>query len=468
MAPSLRVEVSPVDVRDAAEIERAVTAFARASNGGLIVTPGAASTLHRHLIVTLATRHKLPAVYNERHFAAAGGLVSYGADQIDQYRRAAGYVDRILKGEKPADLPVQAPTKYETGGQPQDRQGARPHRAAVRARPRRRGDRMKRREFITLLGGAAAWPLVARAQQPAMPVVGFLSGFSPSGGADTLAAFRQGLSDTGYIEHQNVGIEYRWAEGRYDRLPAMAADLVRRQVAVICTNPTAAALAAKAATMTIPVVFLTAGDPVQLGLVASLARPGGNVTGATFYVAQLASRQLELLHRLLPNAAAVGVLRNPNAAANAEPQIRDLQSAANALGLRLHVLDVASEGDANAAIASLVGERADALFVTADGYFQTQLRDPIVALAARHSLPTMYPYREFVEAGGLICYTSSSADAARQVGVYAGRILKGAKLAELPVTQPTRYKLVVNLKTAKALGLDVPPTLLATADEVIE
>ena len=328
---------------------------------------------------------------------------------------------------------------------------------------------MKRRAFITLVGGAAAaWPLVARAQQPAMPVVGFLSGFSPSGGADTLAAFRQGLSDTGYIEHQNVGFEYRWAEGRYDRLPAMAADLVRRQVAVICTNPTAAALAAKAATMTIPVVFLTAGDPVQLGLVASLARPGGNVTGATFYVAQLASRQLELLHRLLPNAAAVGVLRNPNAAANAEPQIRDLQSAANALGLRLTCPRRRQRRRRQRCYREPRGERADALFVTADGYFQTQLRDPIVALAARHSLPTMYPYREFVEAGGLICYTSSSADAARQVGVYAGRILKGAKLAELPVTQPTRNKLVVNLKTAKALGLDVPPTLLATADEVIE
>ena len=326
---------------------------------------------------------------------------------------------------------------------------------------------MKRREFIMLLGGAAVSPHSAHAQQ-LLPVIGLLSGFSPSGGAETLEAFRQGLSESDFVEHQNIGIEYRWAEGRYDRLPAMAADLVRRKVAVILADVTAAALAAKAATTTIPVVFITAGNPVELGLVASLSRPGGNVTGATSYVAQLASRQLEMLHELLPTAAIVGVFINPHARANAEPQVRDLRSAATAYGLRLHVIEVGGEGDLATAFASLVGARADALFVTADGFLHNQQRDPIIALAARHRLPAMYVYRDCVEAGGLICYTSSVLDATRQAGVYAGRILKGAKPADLPVTQPTKFELAINLKTAKALGLTVPDKLLALADEVIE
>ena len=328
---------------------------------------------------------------------------------------------------------------------------------------------MRRREFITLLGGAAAaWPLGARAQQR-LPVIGLLSGFSPAGGAATLEAFRQGLTDTGFVEHQSVGIEYRWAEGSYDRLPTMAADLVRRQVALILTTPTAGALAAKAATTTIPVVFMIAGDPVQVGLVPSLGRPGGNLTGATFYVAQLASRQLEVLHQLLSKAASIGVLVNPHApAANVEPQVRDLRTAANVLGLRLHVVNAASERDAEAAFATLVSIPVDALFVTSDAIFSQQLRAPLVALAARYRLPTLYGHREYVEAGGLICYTSSVFDAGRQAGVYAGRILNGAKPADLPVTQPTKFELVINLKTAKSLGITVPDKLLALADEVIE
>jgi len=328
---------------------------------------------------------------------------------------------------------------------------------------------VRRREFITLLGGAAAaWPLGARAQQR-LPVIGLLSGFSPAGGAATLEAFRQGLTDTGFVEHQSVGIEYRWAEGSYDRLPTMAADLVRRQVALILTTPTAGALAAKAATTTIPVVFMIAGDPVQVGLVPSLGRPGGNLTGATFYVAQLASRQLEVLHQLLSKAASIGVLVNPHApAANVEPQVRDLRTAANVLGLRLHVVNAASERDAEAAFATLVSIPVDALFVTSDAIFSQQLRAPLVALAARYRLPTLYGHREYVEAGGLICYTSSVFDAGRQAGVYAGRILNGAKPADLPVTQPTKFELVINLKTAKSLGITVPDKLLALADEVIE
>jgi putative tryptophan/tyrosine transport system substrate-binding protein len=325
---------------------------------------------------------------------------------------------------------------------------------------------MQRRAFITLFGSAATWPFAASAQQR-LPVIGFLSGFSP-GTDDSLAAFRQGLSDVGFVEHQNIGIEYRWAEGRYDRLPAMAADLVQRGMAVISTNVTAAALAAKAATTTIPIVFTTAGDPVELGLVVSLSRPGGNLTGSTSYVAQLTSRQLEVLHELVPRAATIAVLINPHARANAEPQIRDLRNAANALGLRLYVIEVSSEGDLAAAFATPASERADALFVTADAFLHLQLRDPIIALAARHRLPAMYLYRDCVEAGGLICYTSSLLDAFRHSGVYAGRILKGAKPVDLPVTQPTRFELVINLKTAKALGLAVPDKLLALADEVIE
>jgi putative ABC transport system substrate-binding protein len=239
-------------------------------------------------------------------------------------------------------------------------------------------------------------------------------------------------------------------------------------VAVILTTPTAGALAAKAATATIPVVFLIAGDPVQIGLVASLNRPGGNLTGATFYVAQLVSRQLEVLHELLPSAMTIGVLVNPNApAANVEPQVRDLQTAANALGLRLRVINAANERDAESAFATLVSARVDALFITSDGIFSQQLREALVMLAARYRLPVLYSHREFVAAGGLICYTSSVFDAGRQAGVYAGRILKGAKPADLPVTQPTKFELVINLKTAKAIGLEVPDKLLALADEVI-
>jgi putative ABC transport system substrate-binding protein len=244
---------------------------------------------------------------------------------------------------------------------------------------------MKRREFISVLGGAAAaWPQVVRAQQRPLPVIGVLNGTLPGAAADSLAMFRQGLNDTGYVEHRNVGLEYRWAEDQYDRLPALAADLVRRQVAVIYAGPTAAVLAAKAATATIPIVFTTAGDPVQLGIVASLNRPGGNVTGATFYIGQLVSKQLELLHELVPKAVVIGVLANPNAP-TADPQIRDLQAAANVLGLRLHVLNVGSEGDINTAFATFVAQRVDALFVTADGFFRSR-REPIVALAARHRL----------------------------------------------------------------------------------
>jgi putative ABC transport system substrate-binding protein len=326
-------------------------------------------------------------------------------------------------------------------------------------------DRLQRREFVTLFGGALAMPPAARAQQR-LPVIGLLSGLSP-GSAEDVQAFRQGLRDTGYVEHQTVGIEYRWGEGRYERLPAMAADLVHQQVVALFATPTAAALAAKAATATIPVVFLTGADPVQVGLVTSLNRPGGNVTGTTAYVAQLSSKRLDFLHKLVPNAATLGVFVNPNASANADPQVKDLQVAATSFGLNLRIINVGSDGDIDPAFSTLVAAHADALFVTADAFLLSR-RDPIVALAARHRLPAMYPRRGYVDSGGLISYTTSVFDAARQAGVYTGRILKGEKPGDLPVTQPTKFELIINLKTARALGLEVPDTMLAIADEVLE
>ena len=323
-----------------------------------------------------------------------------------------------------------------------------------------------RRKFLATLGGAAAaWPFAVRAQQPAMPMIGFLSGVSPGPFAQRLAAFRQGLNETGFIEGRNVAIEYRWAEGQYDRLPALATDLVGRRVVVIVAYTNAAALAAKAATTTIPIVFLVGDDPVRLGLVASLARPGENITGVSWFGADLETKQLSLLHELVPNAAVIALLVDLNALPAA--RVSQVEAAARALGLQLVVLNARIPSDIDIAFASLVRERAGAL-VVGGGAFLLSRRDQIIALAARHAIPAIYGFREYSADGGLISYGNHIPDSFRRAGVYTGRILKGDKPADLPVEQPTKFELVINLKTARALGLQIPDKLLALADEVIE
>ena len=327
---------------------------------------------------------------------------------------------------------------------------------------------MKRRDFITLLGSAAAWPLAARAQQKAMPVVGLLSALRTPAALNEpfLAEFRKGLSETGYVDGQNLAIEYRWAEGDYDRLPALAAELVGRKVDVIVTIAVAPSLAAKNATSTIPIVFAGVSDPVGLGLVASLAQPGSNLTGFSNMSSELTAKRLELLSELVPQAKVIALLVNPNNPGT-NPLIPDLQEAAGAKGVELPILKASTDGEIDAAFASLVQLHASALVVVGDPFITTR-RDQLVALASRHAVPAIYHLRSFAEAGGLISYGMSGIAVWRQGGSYAGRVLKGAKPADLPVQQPTTFELVVNLKTAKALGLTVPPSILARATEVIE
>jgi putative ABC transport system substrate-binding protein len=326
---------------------------------------------------------------------------------------------------------------------------------------------MQRREFITLLGATAVWPFPARAQQSALPVVGFIRVGSADASARFAAAFRKGLNETGYVEGQNVTVEYHWLEGQYDRLPALMADLVRRQVAVIAAPGNQPALAAKAATATIPIVFGVGDDPVRLGLVASLARPGGNATGINFFVNEVMAKRLRLLHDLVPKAIRIAVLLNPANAAVAEITLRDVQEAAPTLGLQIQVLNATTIGEIDAAFATFARQRPDALFVAGDAFFANR-RGQFATLTARDRIPATYSLRDYVAAGGLMSYGTDLADTFHQVGVYTGSILKGAKPADLPVLQSTKFEFVINLQTARALGIEVPPGVLSIADDVIE
>ena len=326
---------------------------------------------------------------------------------------------------------------------------------------------MRRREFITLLGGAAALPLAARAQQAALPVIGFITARSAESSTRQAAAFRKGLEETGYVEGQNVTVEYHWLDGRYDRLPALIADLVRRQVAVMATVGNVPTLAAKAATATIPIVFGVGDDPVKIGLVTSLARPGGNATGINFFTQETSTKRLGLLHDLVPKAVRIAVLVNPANATTAELTLRDIPQAARALGLQIEVLNASTSREIEAAFATLVREPADALFVAGDGFF-TSRRVQFATLAASYRIPAAYSNREFPEVGGLMSYGTHVVDRFRQAGVMSGQILKGAKPADLPVLQSTKFEFVINMQTARALGLEVPNALQLLADEVIE
>ncbi len=328
---------------------------------------------------------------------------------------------------------------------------------------------MRRRRFIAALSGAAAvWPLAARAQQPAAPVIGLLHPVTYDAFSPNVAAFRLGLREGGYIEGKNVTIEYRWADGRFDRLPELAADLVSRRVSVIATpGNTTAALAASSATRTIPIVFGIPDDPVKFGLAASLARPGGNATGVIFFTTELVRKRLELLHELVPSAARVAVLVNPANATNAESTVQHVKAAARAIGLRVQIVNASSGGEIDTAFAALMRERPDALFVGPDAFFNSR-RVQLASLAARYALPASYSVRDYVEAGGLMSYGTSIPEMFRQVGAYVARILDGAKPADLPVSRMTRFELVINMKTARALGIAIAPSLLASADEVIE
>jgi putative tryptophan/tyrosine transport system substrate-binding protein len=415
-------------------------------------------------------KHRLPIVVGSREYVEAGGLASYGTDFPDLFRRAAVYVDKILKGAKPADLPVEQPTKFELVIKPQDRQGARAHDPAVLAAAGRRDyPVMDRRVFISCIAiSLLAAPLAVEAQPAGkIPQIGFLvaASASDSAYARLIEAFRQGLRDLGYVEGRNIVVEYRYADGKYERLPALAAELVRLKVDVIVSHGTNAPLAAKKATSAIPIVMTSAGDPVGSGLVSSLARPGGNVTGLSLMIPELGGKRLQLLKEILPGLSRVAVLWN---AANpyASLVVREMEATATTLGVQLQSLVVRGPDDFEGALAAATTGRAGALTAVEDPLTITKRRQ-IVDFAAKRRLPAIYGVKEFVDAGGLMSYGANFADLWRRSATYVDKILKGAKPADLPVQQPTKFEFVINLKTAKALGLTIPPSVLLRADEVI-
>ena len=439
-------------------------------NGGLVLATGAVGLRHRELIIALADRHRLPAIYPYRNFPTGGGLMSYGTDTIDGYRRAAGYVDRILKGEKPADLPVQQPTKFELVINLKTAKALGLDRAADAARPRRRGDRMKRREFIALLGGAAARGRWRRGRSSASGCGA--SACSSGSAADDpdsqarLAAFLQGLQQLGWTDGRNVRIDYRWAAGNAEDYRKYAAELVALAPDVILAPGSFGVAPLLQATRTVPIVFVIVPDPVGAGFVESLARPGGNATGFMLFEYGLSAKWLELLKEIAPGVTRAAVLRDPAITAGIG-QFAVIQSVAPSVGVEVSPINVRDAGEIERAVTAFARSANGGLIVTASALAIVH-RDLIIALAARHKLPAVYFERFFVTGGGLISYGPDFVDQFRRAAGYVDRILKGEKPADLPVQAPTKYELVINLKTAKALGLDVPPTLLARADEVIE
>ena len=465
-APTLSLPLTRVDVGDVADISRAFDAFAGASADGVIVLPGPVMLINREQIVATAARQRVPAIYPFRYFITSGGLVSYSVDLSDLYRRAASYVDRILRGEKPTDLPVQQPTKFELVINLKTAKALGLDSAAVAARPRRRGDRMKRREFITLLGGAATtWPLAAHAQQAPRPVIGLLGSGTAAAQSEWTAALLQRLRELGWSEGRNLTIEYRWGEGRTERFSEIAAEFVQRKVTIILTHNTPPTLAAKQATSSIPIVFATAGDPIGAGIVASLARPGGNITGLSSQTPDAAGKKLELFRQVVPGLHRLATLAdvdNPYVALD----LRQIKESASTLGIEVATFEIRRSEELESAFDALK-QRVDALYVLpVPLLFANRGRISALALSAR--LPTLHGVREYVEAGGLMSYGPNWPHMWRRAADLVDKILRGAKPGDIPVEQPTEFDLVINLTTAKALGLTIPEKLLALANEVIE
>ena len=466
-APALGLAFTAIEARNAGDLEGAFATLKRERPDAVLLT---SDPVHQSNI--LQDHRRAEPARPARHVSEPRQRRRRRADVL--WRELPGSVPgrRRLRAEDPAGHQARRPTgaaagPLRAGDQPEDRQGDGAEGLRRGARPRRRGDRMRRRAFLLLAGAATGWPVAARAQQKTMPVIGWLSANSSDTNAYQLRGFRQGLKEAGFAEGENVALEYRWAANQLNRLPALAAELVRRRVAVIAAGAPPAAVAAKAASTTIPVVFVMAQDPVRLGLVGSLARPGGNLTGVNFLTSELAAKRLQLLHELVPGAKRVAVLVNPDNAATTETNLRETETAAHALGLQLRVLTANTSGEIDAAFAEMARERPDALYVSSGPYF-TGRRIQLVHLATRHAIPAIFGNREHSEVGGLMSYGANISDGYRQMGVYAGRLLKGTKPADLPILQADKFELIINAQTAKILGVAVPPSLLARADEVIE